>query len=293
MNYNERANDMSLGYCEFENPFIFQGKLKKVRIVSNNICYGPMPAPNDEVEQHLTINDEGRVWFSGYNFGHGSERYKKARTKNFKIEKSLADRLLNALAAYFGNEYTEVLATDIGSWVMELTNTEGITYKFRGSLCADFDYNGTDLSDLVRDTVGMADLYVFDGNCKADAINRITLDYHKLIRIKPKEVPQDAAWEYLTWDYTEHLIIDRETETIEHIQNFGTGCKISHKYEIESGIEELLDCFDVDELFLHIEGNPDDVIDNPNESRDYKITIEYAKKPQRIIEGSFDENGLP
>ena len=46
-----------------ENPFIFQGTLKKVRIVSNNICYGPMPKPDKEVEQHLTVDDEGHVWF--------------------------------------------------------------------------------------------------------------------------------------------------------------------------------------------------------------------------------------
>ena len=75
-----------------ENPFIFQGILKKVRILSNNICYGSMPEPDDEVEQHLTINDKGYVWFSGYNFGNAGERCKKARTKNFKIEKALAGK---------------------------------------------------------------------------------------------------------------------------------------------------------------------------------------------------------
>ena len=155
----------SLVLLSEENPFIFQGTLKKMRIVSNNICYGPMPEPNEEVEQHLTINNEGRVWFSGYNFGCGRERYEKARNKNFKIDKVTADKMFDVIAAYFGNEYTEVFATDIGNWVMELTNTEGNTYKFRGSLCADFDYEDTDLSDLVRDTVGMDDLYVFDGNC--------------------------------------------------------------------------------------------------------------------------------
>ncbi len=30
----------------------------------------------------------------------------------------------------------------------------------------------TDLSDLVRDTVGMDDLYVFDGNYKPDVITK-------------------------------------------------------------------------------------------------------------------------
>jgi hypothetical protein len=275
------------------NPFIFQGTLKKMRIVSNNISYGPLPELDEEVEQHITINDEGRVWFSGYNFGRTGEKYEKARSKNFKIKKASVEKLLNAITAYFGNEYIEIFATDIGDWVMELTNTEGVTYKFRGSLCADFDYEGTDLSDLVRDTVGMDDLYVFDGNCKPDVINRITLDYHRGTRIKPKEVLEDATWEFVTWDYTEQLIIDRETETLEHVQNIGTGCKVSHKYEIEGGIESLLENFDAEELFTNIEGNPDDVIETPNENKDYTITIDYKKNPQRIITGSYDKNGLP
>ena len=127
-----------------ENPFIFQGTLMKMRIVLNNICYGPMPESDEEVEQHLTINNEGRVWFSGYNFGLCGERYEKARSKNFKIDKSAAEKMFCAIAAYFGNEYTEIFAMDIGDWIMELANTEGVTYKFRGSLCADFDYEGTD-----------------------------------------------------------------------------------------------------------------------------------------------------
>lgn len=276
-----------------DNPFIFQGTLKKMRIVSNNICYGPMPEPDEEVEQHLTINDEGRVWFSGYNFGHSGERYEKTRSKNFKIEKVATNRLLCAIAAYFGNEYNEIFATDIGNWEMELTNTEGTVYKFRGSLCADFDYESIDLSDLVRNTVGMDDLYVFDGNCKPDVINRIALDYHRVTKIKPKEVPERATREFVTWDYTEHLIIDRETETLEHIQNIGSGCKVSRKYEIEGGIESLLENFNAEDLFSHIEGNPDDVIDTPNETKDYKITIDYRKTPQKVIAGSFDKNGLP
>ena len=211
-----------------------------------------MPEPDDEVEQHLTINNEGWVWFSGYNFGCGSERYEKARSKNFKIDKAAADKLLDAIAA------------DIGDWVIELTNTEGITYKFRSSLCADFDYEGTDLSDLVRDTVGMEDLCVFDGNCKPDVINKITLDYHRVTKIKPGHKPEGAEWGFVTWDYNERLIIDREKETLEHIQKIGTGCKVSRKYEIEGGIESLLENFDAEDLFAYSEGNPDDVIDTPD-----------------------------
>lgn len=276
-----------------KNPLLFQGTLKKVRIVSNNICYGPVPEPDNEVEQHLTINDEGRVWFSGYNFGNVGERYIKSRSKNFKIEKADADKLLSAIAAYFSNEYTEIFADDVGNWVLDLTNTEGTTYKFHGSLFADFCYEGIQLSDLVRDTVGMDDLYVFDGNCKPDVINKITLDYHRVTKIKSAQRPEDRTSDYVTSDYTEHLIIDRETETLEHIQNIGTGCNVSCKYEIEGGIESLLEKFDAEDLFSYIEGNPDDVIDTPNETKDYKITIDYKKNPLRVIEGRIDKNGLP
>lgn len=89
------------------------------------------------------------------------------------------------------------------------------------------------------------------------------------------------------------MIINRETETLEHIHNIGTGYKVSRKYETEDGIESLLENFDAEDLFPHIKGNPEDSIDNPNEIKDYKITIVYKKNPQRVIEVSYDKNGLP
>lgn len=275
-----------------KNPFIFEGTPKKVRIVSNNICYGPCPEPTDEVEQHITINAEGRVWFSAYTYGQGFSKYEKSRTRNFKIEKEVAKKVLNAVAAYFSQEYDEIFATDIGDWNMELTNTDDEIFKFRGSLCADFEVDGTDLSDLIRDSLGMDDLYVFDGNCKPDKVNRITVDYHRVTRIKPKQPINDNT-EYVTWDYTEKLIVDRESGTIEHIQNIGTGCVVSHKYKVEDGVESLLDDLDADILFTNIEGNPPDVVESPNETKDYIITIDFKKRPSRIIRGTYDKKGLP
>ena len=276
-----------------ENSIIFNGIPKKMRLVSNNICYGPCPAPEDEVEQHLTINAEGRVWFSAYVFGDISGTYTKARSSKFSIGKAGASELLSKVSSYFSGEYNEVSKTDIGDWVLELTNTDEKTYQFRGSLCNNFEVDGIDLSDLIRDTLDLQDLYVFDGNHKPDMINKIVLDYHRLNKIKPREMPEGAAWEFLTWDYTEQLTIDRETETIEHIQNIGTGCKVSHKYQIEDGIESLLDGLDADGLFGSIAGPLNDVVETPDESRDYRITIDFKKKPQRVLTGTFDKNGLP
>ncbi len=87
----------------------FKGTSQKVRIVSNNICYGPSPEPDDEVEQHIIINADGRIWFSAYNFGSGFDGYEKSRSKIYKIEKESATKVLNSIARYFSTEYIEVL----------------------------------------------------------------------------------------------------------------------------------------------------------------------------------------
>ena len=38
---------------------------------------------------------------------------------------------------YFGNEYDIDFVTDVGSWDLVLTNTEGKNYKMTGPLCHD------------------------------------------------------------------------------------------------------------------------------------------------------------
>lgn len=278
---------------EYEtNPFVFEGETQKIQIISNNIGYGPCPEPDEEVEQRLTIAADGRVWFSGYNYGKGFEQYERGRTKNYSIGKEAAALILNAVSTYFSKEYETVFATDIGSWEMAITNTEGKSYQFKGSLCCDFTVDGVDLSDLIRDTLDMPDLFVFDGNYKPDRVDKITIDYHRVTKIKPKVPISDTA-EYDTWDYSEQLVIDRETETLEHTQRVGSGCIITRKYYVQEGVVGLLDDLDADCLFEHIVGNAPDIITDPLETKDYEITVDFKKRPQLVIKGTYDKNGLP
>ena len=276
-----------------ENPFVFQGELKKIRIISNNLCYGPCPEPDDEIEQHLTINAKGRVWFSSYAYGDGYNAYKKTKSRNFTLKEVVTSKIFRAISTYFSNGYDEAFSTDIGDWIMELTNSEGTIYRFRGALCSNFEFEKVDLSDLIRESLGMDNLYVFDGNNKPDKILRIRLDYHRVTKIAPKNIPECAAWDHVIWDYSESFVIDGPNETLEHISNDGSGRRVSRKYEIEEAIQSLLEEFEADTLFHHILGNPDDVIENPNETKDYTITIDYKKAPQLIVNGTFDKNGLP
>ncbi len=185
-----------------DNPFIFNGVVRKMKIVSNNICYGPKPNPEDEVEQRLTVNADGRVWFSAYAYGDGDGRYAKIKRKIFSIEKSAAGELLNKVAAYFSDEYDQVFATDIGNWTMELTNTDGRTYEFYGSLCSDFIIEGVNLSDLLRYTLGMPNLYAFDGKRKPEG-------YYDEIRL-PLSKKDELAALFSEYKIIEHTKSEEE-----------------------------------------------------------------------------------
>lgn len=274
---------------------LFKGIPKKVRIVSNNISFGPTPLPTDEVEQHITINQEGRVWFSAFTFGERDSwpsKYNKARMKIFKIEIEKAQKILNVLASYFRKEHPDFFATDIGSWDMELVNEEGEKFHYHGSLCTKIIFEDEDISDMIRDALEMDDLWVLDGRGEPDTINRITIDYHRQTKTKRDESFFNNL-DDLTWNYKERLTIDRETEEIEHIQQVGTNCIISRKFKVEYGVENLLDSFDADDLFRYVEGNPEDVVENPMETKNYTITVDYNRGEQHIIHGSFDKKGLP
>ena len=265
-------------------------EIQKIRIVSNNISYGHCPMPEDEVEQRLTITADGRVWFSGYNLGQGFGKYENGRTRNLSIGKDAATRILKAVGACFSDDYVTVFVTDIGCWEMTITNTEGKPCEFKGSLNADFIIADVDLSDLIRDTLDMPDLFLFDGNNKPDRIDRIEIDYHRA-KIKPA-IPSSDNENY-SLDYSEKLVLDRKTETLEHIQRIGSGCIISRKYYVQEGVTGLLDDYDADSLFEHTVGNAPDVITDPNETKDYKIIVDFHRRSQCIISGTYDKNGLP
>ena len=269
-----------------------EGGVDKIRIVSNNVSYGPCPKLNDEVEQHLTITSCGQVCFSVYSYGDGVEPYKLSRMNNYSISHNDAERILSAIGDYFSKNYELLLVTDIGCWDMIITNTDGIEYAFNGSLCCDFDMNGIDLSDLIRDTLGMQDLFLFDGNNKPDRIEKLTIKYHRVTKIKMKQ-PINEDMDYCIWDYSENLIIDRTTETLEHIQNIGTGCIVSRKYYIQDGIASLLDDIYDDYLFEDITEEDSSEIPESLETKQYELGVNFQKRTQFMRSGTYYKNDLP
>ncbi|MDR5586053.1 hypothetical protein [Clostridium aquiflavi] len=135
--------------------------IQKIRITSNNICYGPEPFSTDEVEQHLTISATGRVWFTGYNYGGGFGKYEIGRKQQFSSEKITINEILNLFSQYCESEQLLCYATDIGIWEMEITDTENKKYIFKGSLCGGVSVGDTDLTDYIRKHIPIDGLFVF------------------------------------------------------------------------------------------------------------------------------------
>ncbi|GAA3658018.1 hypothetical protein [Asaccharospora irregularis] len=138
--------------------------IQKIRIISNNICYGPEPSSTDEVEQHLTISSTGRVWFTGYNYAGGFGKYEIGRKKQFNIKKITTDEILNLFSQYCEGGQLLCYATDVGDWEMQITDTENKKHIFKGSLCGEVSVGNTNLTDYIRKYIPINDLFVFSGD---------------------------------------------------------------------------------------------------------------------------------
>ena len=145
-------------YTEVNTP------LKKIRLISNNICYGPCPEADEEVEQHLTILSDGRVWISRYVFGNSGIKYELKEKKQLNIGKDVAVDILQYTKQYFDEKGLVLLCTDVGVWELFLTDENDAELVIQGSVVRD-DYT-SEISKYIRGKIPISNLFLFDGNVK-------------------------------------------------------------------------------------------------------------------------------
>ena len=269
-------------------PYVFYGNVKRVKIHSNNMGYGFLPREGTEVEQHLTITDDGRVWLTRYAISEDLNFAKLTKTeqRQFKISADKAKFLLDKYTKYFRDEYEISFATDVGSFEMQITDDEGKTAYFIGPLICEFEVDGYDLSQLTRDTIADQTLFVFDNN-EFERIERITIDHEH----KKKIVAADG--QVVTWNPTNHIVIDRKTDTIEYIYKIGTECDVTRKYHVAQGVSNFLDELEYQNLFVEFEEKESDTIIPVDDEATYTATVDFLRGPSRIVAGRYDKQGLP
>ena len=269
-------------------PYVFHGNVKKVKIHSNNMGYGFLPREGTEVEQHLTITYDGRVWLTRYAISEDLNFAKLTKTeqRQFKISSDKAKFLLDKYTKYFRDAYEISFATDVGSFEMQITDDEGKTAYFIGPLICEFEVDGYDLSQLTRDTVEDQTLFVFDNN-EFERIERITIDHEH----KKKIVAADG--QVVTWNPTNHIVIDRKTDTIEYTYKIGTECDVTRKYHVAQGVSNFLDELEYQNLFVEFEEKELDAIIPEDDEATYTATVDFLRGPSRIVAGRYDKQGLP
>ena len=151
----------------------FRGELQKMRLVANNMGYGPLPPPDEEVEQRLTVTANGKVWLSRWCL-HENMTYVMISREQFKVKPTCTKSLFSQIAAYFSDSETAGMATDVAVWELELTNLEGTLFPFTGPMLRGFSTELDAISDKLRSVFDRKGLFAFDGEPERDEIDRIT-----------------------------------------------------------------------------------------------------------------------
>lgn len=270
----------------------FCGKLKTIRIDSELSLF-LMPADGTEVRQRLTITRDGRGFLTRSTFGpipderSWEDHFHKKKQIRFHLDPEHVERIMQAFEEVFSNLGDEiVMACDAGCWGLDLENEEGKKFRWSGSLLDDSFPGVNELSDLVREETGIEDLFVFDG-CP-DRIEELEFWYHQKTAIHPKgsdDMP-------LFMEFNESLTIDRKTETLRHVHGLSPECQVTNIYHISGGIPNLLD--ELEDLNLtDREGNPPDVVDNPDDVRKYSLKIRWRSGQVDELDGTYDKLSLP
>lgn len=147
----------------YDSNVAFEGKIKSMRLISEMIGFGPMPAPDREVEQRLTLNSRGKIWFSNYLYGDGVKQ-KLHRKECSTISPTDADYILKLIAMVFTSPQSSALVTDVGMWRLCLLSETGQNFKYEGSLTSQSENDPLGIaSEELRIILSMPELAAFDG----------------------------------------------------------------------------------------------------------------------------------
>lgn len=267
------------------------GPLQQMKLVSNNIGYGPRPAPYDEVEQCITLSSDGQVDVVAFRFGEG-EPYAKLSSRHRNLDPHEAQTILTLVAAFFEGNPRAFDVTDVGMWELTLTDTGGSEKTYRGPLCGGYEVDGHNLSETLRKTLDIPELIAFDDKGKDSIISRITLDYHR-VQKQEEEIICGTGEKHGPWETSERLILDRETGSIEIYRKTSDGAEIRHSFHLcNDEVAYLLGEYGRDVLSEPI-GTPDGAEENVLDQRHYVISVEFRSGNTVKQTGCFDKFGVP
>ncbi|WP_455061031.1 hypothetical protein [Parvimonas micra] len=262
------------------NPFSIGKKINEIKITSNNIGYRFPNEELKEIEQNIFININGDVCVS--NYFYWKKQNESTSIKNFKIDDKKVKKIFKLISKFLEDNYVYYSlerSKEIGYWQMELTDSDYESYKYESNLRYNIRVDGESLSERIREILNYDNLILFD-NREYDKINRIQLDYKNVKNIDNKD-----------FVYTEKLILDRDSNSIEHTQ-ISDDVNYYMKLNVNKHFKDLLEDL-YDPNMLDTREKNDNFVEIPNEKRDYEMIVDFKKSPRKVIKGSYDKSGLP
>lgn len=280
-----------LSELTIENKNKYDSPIVKLKLFSSYIEVGNTIDEEKRINQYLTIDNTGEVKVSEYHALKNKDLITKERNQTLFYNKYITIDLLAMISTYFEDYLDEEFIEEY--WKLELISENGTSYYFSGALYSIFMYNHEDLSTLIRNILAIKDLILFDAIFKVDRIDNITINLNRKIK---REYPGRTKFEtpfMVDINYHESIVIDRASETLEHTYGIDKISMISHKYQIQHFISDLLNEFESDELFMRVESNQDNRIINLDNIAEYNIVVKYQNRLDKVIKGHFDKQGLP
>ena len=280
-----------------DNPSLFKGELWKMELRSTALSFGPEPYIGEEVEQLLVVEGDAKGKLTRYTWGeNGPVRFK---TVSLNLNITVVLQLFMYLIMYFGRKQEEERGTDVGSWELALTNTDGKVYHYKGDLIRGINRSLDEMSDFMRSGFGISDLIGFDGEPKRPDIDRITVNYHRVKKSRDNDEPDfdedddDELYDVRVADSREYIRIDRKTKSIKIMRERNGKNLLSMECRVEVLVDILLSGFSEGSMFGRSKTGTDSGLDDPNDVKDYFIIVDYVDGRQRTLSGKFDRQGIP
>ncbi len=141
----------------------FEGEIVKI-VLESETSYFCRPVPNQEVKQRLTIHKDGRVSLTRYytdDFTTDPPLNERKIMRRYKNKPT--GEVIDCIVRYFSSLPLELeIICDAGTWSIVIEYKDGKKWRYYGSLGEKMKLDGSNLSSLIRKTLEMPELWVFD-----------------------------------------------------------------------------------------------------------------------------------
>lgn len=215
---------------------------RSFKLISENLRYGPAPKGSDEIEQHLTVSESGRVWFSARNYRQYIDGKGFCRRKQINIGPWKAKFLLRLME----NMDCVEDATDCGDWELTITESGYIMKLLSGPLIGNevgvsYGNKPVSVTKILRRYIPVYGLFGFDGDLSPDYEGKKAIYFFTEKWIKYFSVDDLGAQDFDNSFGEECIELGFQMDGGAEFSRLYPGCFNVHNNKLQSVINEIDD----------------------------------------------------